>query len=343
MKKILFGACALASLLVAGVALTSCNNEGLTPEQPSKEKCYKLSFNATISQSDALTRALGYDSENPKQLNAWWETTEKVYAVNMSAVMSGGSGDVTIDGYLQPSSNGVTTTLSGWLTPAEEIHAMEGKTPGDILFFVYPSLAVDYTGQDGTLETIAQKYDYAQAITMVTSTENGILEVMDASSMFLSGKDPEPDPKPLMAPATRGSLDNTIPFISSQAIVKFTLVDKETGNPINATSLTIDAKNIYGESMLMTTSSFDHAEYGTVAINRTSPTDNVIYAALSEETEYSGTLNYELVAFDGTDAYTYTKSGARFEFGKYYEIKVKMQKMPKTGEGEKNGYTPVLW
>ena len=105
------------------------------------------------------------------------------------------------------SDNG-TTSLTGDLTTA--------PTAGDNLNLLFPRAEWNYTGQKGILlsdeNSIEKKYDYALAPVTVNSVSGNAITTTTAN------------------------------FASQQAIVKFTLQDKD-GNAINATSLNISASS----------------------------------------------------------------------------------------------------
>ena len=100
------------------------------------------------------------------------------------------------------------TTLTGDLTTL--------PAAGDHLNLLFPRATWDYTGQKGILLTdensIEKKYDYALADVTVNSITGNAIATTDAN------------------------------FASQQAIVKFTLQDKD-GNAINATSLNVSASS----------------------------------------------------------------------------------------------------
>ena len=172
---------------------------------------------------------------------------------------------------------------------------------GNLIFLLHGS-TWDYTGQVGLLtgtNSISKKYDYATGrLNSSDYTVDGlnIIPKSGATIAFSSGM---------------GG--------SCQAIVKFTLVDKDNNNAaINATSLTLhDTEGNLVQSFNFLT---DTPVCGDLSI--TSSGTNEIYVALRNH----GSMNLTLTATDGTDTYTYTKSGAYFSNGEYYPITVKMTK-----------------
>ena len=281
-----------AAITLATTACSSDDNIVEEPMNPTTAKTYHMSL--TASKGDgATTRAL---SLNGKTLNATWATGDKVYVFNYGLYVDDNyNKKYVLGGYLEAKSDGTTVTLDGDLTGTVETN--------DILQLAYPQLILDYTGQDGTLTKIASTYDYTCGLAKVTDvTTSGNITAVDYDS--------EAGP---------------VQFGNGQAIVKFTLQD-QGGNDINATSLTISAKDGSSEALTQTYNlTTAIGTNGPITITL-SPATNVIYAALSPE-DYSKSLDCTLTATDGTNTYTYTKSNVKFEYGKYYEITVKMKKL----------------
>ena len=281
MKKNILSMAAL--LMASATVFTACSNDDdIIGEQPaaSSQQTYTMTIEATKG-GDAATRALALDG---KTLNATWQTTDEVAVYNHTQ-------QAALGGHLSPQSDGASATLTGSLTGS--------VAKDDVVYLRWPSVNADYTGQDGKLETIAQRYDYTTGIAKVTSVDGTAIVAEDSS--------------PSGGPVT---------FTNSQAIVKFTLIDKTTNSPINATQLTIDAK-VGEESRLIQSLTFpDTYTLGTITINRTEPTDNVVYAALPFSSQANFT--FSLAATDGTHNYTYEKADVTMLNGRYYEVTVKM-------------------
>lgn len=285
MKKYLNSILSMAALLMASATVfTACSNDDdIIGEQPaaSSQQTYTMTIEATKGGDAAATRALALDG---KTLNATWQTTDEVAVYNYTQ-------QAALGGHLSTQSAGASATLTGSLTGS--------VAKDDVVYLRWPSVNADYTGQDGTLETIAQRYDYTTGIAKVTSVDGTAIVAEDSS--------------PSGGPVT---------FTNSQAIVKFTLIDKTTNSPINATQFTIDAK-VGEESRLIQSLTYPDAyTLGTITINRTTPTDNVVYAALPFSGQASFT--FSLTATDGTHNYTYEKAGVSMLNGRYYEVTVKM-------------------
>ena len=184
---------AQAVLLMAGAVLTACSSdEELIDEQQVQNGTYTLSVE-TAKGINVTTRALAL---NGSTINASWATTDHIYVKK---------GSTWATGSLQPQTDGATATLKGTLS---------GVTiaADDELTLYYPKKdEPTYIGQKGTLEDIAQNYDYATATATVTAVSANGMVAADAVS-----------------------------FQNQQAIVKFTLLDAADGTtPINASNLTI--------------------------------------------------------------------------------------------------------
>ena len=287
MQKFITHIKSLATLLMAGAAFAACSSEdNIIGGQPASQQTYTMTIEASKGGgSDATTRALSIDGSGA--LNATWETSNEVMAYNKTK-------SSVFTGSLKPQSNGVSATLTGSLTGS--------VAKDDVIYLRWPSVDADYTGQNGTLETIAQRYDYTTGVAKVKAISGAAIVAED----YPSG--------------------GPVLFTNSQAIVKFTLIDKATATPINATQLTIDAK-VGEESRLIQSITYPDAyKIGPITIDRTTPTDNVVYAALPFSSQAKFT--FALTATDGTNTYTYEKADVTMLNGKYYEVKVKMKRDP---------------
>ena len=173
-------------------------------------------------------------------------------------------------GTLVAQNSGATTTLTGTLTTLPSV--------GDYLYFDY--LAPDYSTQDGTLTgsntSIDKVCDYAEASATVESIEGDKITLNVTS----------------------------LSFMSWQSIVKFTLKDKETDEPLNVNSLIITPN---GETNTITPSS----------------PSNQLYAAIQNGL-YEIPLN--MTAIVGDEVYSYRQDNVTFNTGYYYTRTVKMSK-----------------
>ena len=171
-------------------------------------------------------------------------------------------------GTLSPTETGTSSTsLTGTLS------FPTSKTPASLakLNLYFPDKEVSYEGQDGTLATIAANTDYAQAEVRMTTIDDANKTITAAAATFTK----------------------------QQAIVKFTLKDKDD-NSINASNLIVN----------------------NISITTASPT-NELFVAIPEISN----SDISITASVGSDIYTYSRSSVTFENGKYYTAAMKMSKM----------------
>ncbi|MBO7589598.1 MAG: hypothetical protein J6T18_09270 [Bacteroidaceae bacterium] len=189
MKKTLFSVFTMASLLVAGLAMISCDNkdnqaeiEEIAVDDPQiPAQTFTLTVNAAKG-GDQTTRALTLDGEN--NIIATWSEDDVVKAYKGEAYLCD----------LKPediSADGSEATLKGDFTSKE-------VAKDDVLTLKF--LSGNYSSQDGTLTgndtSIDKVCDYAIATVTVSSITGSSIYTTDAV------------------------------FANQQAIVKFTLVDK---------------------------------------------------------------------------------------------------------------------
>jgi hypothetical protein len=196
----------MAVLLMASAAVfTACSSDdNITGEQPanSVQKTYTMTVNATKGD-DATTRALTLgrnDADTKNVLNATWDANEEVL------VYQGGSKIGTLHSAASATNE---TTLTGTLDSAPDA----GQ---DLTLYFHTDATPSYTGQDGTLATIASTYDFCAPATIT------------AGNFTVSGS----------TVSTTGSASFGA---NQQAIVKFTLIDKADGTtPLSASPLVIN-------------------------------------------------------------------------------------------------------
>lgn len=188
MKKLLNNILLLAILMVASVAIVSCAKDELP------EGIHKYTMTVTASKTANInSKALSLDGST---LKATWAQGERVTVYNITK-------GAEIEGHLEATSNGASTTLSGSLTGS--------ISEGDSLKLMF--LSQNYSGQNGTLEYIATHCDYAEARVKVGNISNGNIKATASAN-----------------------------FVNQQAIVKFTLKDNSNA-AISATALTVSATN----------------------------------------------------------------------------------------------------
>lgn len=268
MKKIMTNIRTLAALLIASATFAACSSDDntidLQPAQPAGQQVYTMTIQATKSTGDeanarVATRALALGGEDNKTLNATWATTENIFVKK---------GSDWATGSLQPDANAATATLKGTLNDIT-------IAASDELTLQFPrSGELDYTGQVGTLEDIAAKYDYATAtVTVASVSATGNINPTAA----------------------------TTSFTNQQAIVKFTLVDKADGTtPLNATELIVsDGTNTYTVTPASATSEIYVAIPGfsgkTITLTATVGSDTYTLTTSSAKTFANGSY-YRITA-----------------------------------------------
>ena len=165
MKKFLNKICALATLLATGAAFTACSSDSdITGEEPNNGKnpaalvgkSYDLTLG--VGKSEVMTRALELSGN---VLDAKWIPSDNIYVYDASWDLYGGK--------LNPTTTGKTKIpVKGTITMTENTD--EPKVGNTINLF-FPRTTWSYEGQDGTLATLAKKYDYATGSTEITAMD----------------------------------------------------------------------------------------------------------------------------------------------------------------------------
>lgn len=206
------------------------------------------------------------------------------------------SGEETIEVYQNDVKIGTATAAAspdGNTTITAELTS--APNPSSDLDFYLGGKTPDYTGQNGLLtgdNSISEKYDYAMG-------------------WLGSGSYTVDDVNYTVTPNENTSLEFGAAY-AEQAVIKFTLQDKGNSNAaISPSAFTVSD----GTSAVELTS--------IPAATYTTNGDGVLFVAFPA-TNYLATIT--LTATVGNDTYTYTKWGAKFEKGQYYEITVKMTK-----------------
>lgn len=203
----------------------------------------------------------GEDVATTRALSLDGTTLNSTWAVNEEVTVYNVTKSADLGGTLKAQSAGANTTLSGTLTGTIE--------KNDVLTLKFHSPS--YASQDGTLEYIAANCDYATANVTVSTVVGGNVTT-DAAH-----------------------------FVNQQAIVKFTLKDKNGGALLEETT-----------KLAITVGS------NSYTITPASPTSELFVAIPA----FSGQIT--LNAIVGTKVYTYTKTGVTFTNSQYYTIGVKM-------------------
>lgn len=199
MKKILSNIYTLAALCMMGAAtFMACSSDNAAveqkPEQPTG-KTYTMTVNASKGMD---TRALTLDGST---LNATWNEGEIVEVYQSGSKI----GELTA-----AASTDASTTLTGSFAEAP-------STSANLMFYFHSNATPSYSGQDGTLETIASTYDFCAPATVTVGNFT-----VDAVKKEIS-------------------VPGGISFgANQQAIVKFTLQDKASDADLSASILSIE-------------------------------------------------------------------------------------------------------
>jgi len=272
MKNIFRSIVYYAFLTIVGLCISSCSEKENIENSINYQKTYTISVNASKSMG-SLTRALSLEG---KTLNAYWGEGEVVYVYNTEG---------TNIGTLTPNTTGsASTVLTGTITTT-------GLSVNDQLTLSFPRTTINYSGQDGTLSSIASKYDYAQANVTIKSINGNSITTSNAS------------------------------FDNQQAIVKFTLMDK-----VKRTAITSECFFIRdSENHLVYSVSNGNISYGSCTVYKPDGSnDNVYYVALRGVTNSNLTFESAMWNSENYTQYTYTKENVTFEPGKYYEVTMYM-------------------
>lgn len=143
-------------LLVAGMALVACSSDDTDEQNAQQQNNHTWQAYATVGKGmDMDTRTLRIDeSGTTPNLKVGWDIYDFVYVFR----------GATKVGFLTPSSS--TTNYNVTMSGSIDGNAYQA---GETLSFRFPRETVDYTGQDGTLLSIARKYDYAEGGATVSS------------------------------------------------------------------------------------------------------------------------------------------------------------------------------
>ena len=187
-RAIRSGSKRLLLLLAVGLGWTACSSD-LTPGDPSRGGAQVLMVDATKG-SQSLTRGL---TDN---LQAIWSEGDVVTVLAADGSQIGS----------------MTPLVTGSARTRLQTSLSAPVALGDALTLVLPRVAVDYTGQVGTIADIAARYDYASAAVRIRYIEDAIVSATNAV------------------------------FESQQAIVRFSLMNGST--PLQASSLTVSADGL---------------------------------------------------------------------------------------------------
>ena len=286
MKKYFSNIFALAALLMTGAAFAACSSDDNISEQPanpSGEKTYTLTVNASKG-ANASTRAL--ELSGTKLLAKWAESDElSVFkAENRTGCIPANSlGTISpVAGSI--SADGKSATFTGNLTGS--------VVDGDKLMLVYHynAFSVDaFASQTGTLES-ASALDCATA--QVTASVSG-------SDITIK--------------------ETSATFTTHTAMLKLTLTTDGT-TTINPTALkmSMSAGSLTLKEFSFAPTADTYSANGNGVLYFALPSAADVAAGLSTTTDALSVVTITYAATVGSDVYTATKTGYTFAAGKYY-------------------------
>ena len=267
----------LGLLLVAGLTFAACSSDDIVKDQNTSGK-----WTATATVGKALrtqTRAL---TDDEGSLKVGWAENEKVIVFAKDGTSVGG-----VVGYLEPNMDGYESGST-----VEMIGTLEGNSyaEGDEFFLRFPRSEVNYNGQDGTLETIAELYDYAEGTAKVKAV-NGTTVLLEDDS------------------ETGGD----VKLKSMQAIVKFEFVDglQDGAVPYDVKTVKISASTL-DEPIFV--------ELGEDVVN------SEVYIALPMVSEEAAVYTIECTNLDG-DRLQGVRSGITMKNGNFYTARIRLQEV----------------
>lgn len=264
-------------LLGAGVFLYSCSSSddfGIDTKS-SEARVWNVRLNTAVKDSipadDATTRAV-FVGGHTNRFGSLWDQGDVVHVYQ---------GGVKVEGELYPDEASYFTkaaTLTGTLTGT--------FTEGETLRLYQPSLAMDFTGQTGTLQSASGKtYQYGDVV--VETTQNNTLTLSNVNLYYLMN------------------------------YIQFILSDADTHERLHPTQLVVHAAS--GGEAVLTKDIEGNVTTGDIVINL-SKEDNeypgIIYAALLNNENASVTYLLKATMENG-DVYVGPIAGSGTGYGTY--------------------------
>lgn len=265
-------------ILISLLALAACTDQ-IVPDNEMPEDKWTLIVSATKDAES--TKAL---TENGTSLLATFSAGDKIYVYKPTTPVADfiAITSSTLIGELTAQSDGVSTTFSGEVSNAN--FAVDGQ-----LLLAFRGTSRNYTGQDGTLETIATKCDYAYASTTIRELdgENKLIKTDLAS------------------------------FVNQQAICKLSFIDQDN-QPLTVKKLKVGGfggNNLYERGVNF---------LGYLEFSLATPAD---YAYVALHNIHQGEKeSYTFTVWDNDDVEWLCKKKAILRDGKYYATTLKMTK-----------------
>ena len=243
----------LSALCLAAMTLvfSGCKKETNDPQEPAKVQTYQMSIQASKgadNQANGPRRVIGLGTDG-ETLTATWQTGDVVTVFNLTRYTG-------LKGKLTAESDGVNTLLTGTLSGTVEV--------GDKLQLRYQTshkYNPEYKNQNGTLEYISAKCDYATATVTVTAVNDGVI-----------------------------TTDADATFQNEQAIFKFTLLNNANGAELNATELIV---NVDGDTYTVTPESATNEMYVAISFEPYSGPRTVTLTATAADGTYTKAVTIE--------------------------------------------------
>ena len=286
-------------MLATVMAACSHEEQPQLPEESSAPKTYTMTIEATKGSD---TRALGLVDN---KLYAAWKKGEKVKVLVLMGATTQTPYFMEI-GVLTAQGDGLKTVLKGTvnMTP-QEVAAISPNICFLFPFSVNSTFDIEYpfnyTGQIGTLASIAEHFDYSFAF----DSPNNYKLVGDE---IVINDEAVSDPTSYQI-----SSHNT------QAIVRFNLMN-QNGDPIYATSLTVHDSATNG--IIRRCDYLTKTEYGDIEIVPGNPSSEIWAAIWKQSSPSSITLTATDV---DNNTYTFTQDNVVWYSGQYYTVNVKMK------------------
>lgn len=297
-----------AFLLVAGIALTACGGDdaadSLTPSTSSTPSSPAGKWIVTIKAGVDETRGLSLDGST---LKVNWSTSETVFAYY---------DDVKV-GELHPTaaSSNADVTLQGDLNTAD--YAVNQS-----LTLKFPRETKDFTGQAGTLDDIAAKYDYLEATATISSVDAATRSMTIANTTFrvqqaiarltfsvdlaasdvitITGAANDTEVSVILASAvTAGSpVFVALPLASSSATYTLGFAVARSGNNVYEGSLsnkTLQNNKYYAALVTLAVQLWENGPYwATMNVGASSETDYGYFFTWGGITDVTSTTDYNL-------------------------------------------------
>jgi len=270
----------LSALLAATVLLTACSGDD---DSDSQEQQNVMLAGKTYFMSVKADKS-NNGSAAARATRALDANLNASWDTNDTVFIRDKDNNVRFEGSLTPDQNGTTAWLNGNISPTVPL-----ELPIDVTL-IFPKKEWSYESQKGTIADIAANYDFATATAKITQVDGD--NVGAATS---------------------------VNFANQQAIVKFTLCDKDNSNAsLLASSLRISSKGLQiGEE-----------DTGDITITPATATSEFYAALRGVSGSPRVTLTATVPSEGGTDTYIYNNvNGITFHNGSYYPITVKMHKV----------------